>query len=49
LLSPKNEATVSAVIAAASEQTSWHYVEFFTANIRDPLQDDSPGPLRLSA
>jgi hypothetical protein len=49
LLSPKNEAAVSAVIAAAGEQTSRRYVEFFIANIRDRRQYDSPGQLRLFA
>jgi len=27
---------VPALIAAAGEQASWRYVEFFTANIRNP-------------
>jgi len=27
---------VPAAIAAAGEQASWRYVEFFTANIRNP-------------
>src|SRR5215469_5609187 len=29
-------AAVPAIIAAAGEQASWRYVEFFTANIRNP-------------
>jgi hypothetical protein len=27
---------VPAMIAAASDQASWRYIEFFTANIRNP-------------
>jgi hypothetical protein len=32
----KSGAAVPAVIAAAGEQASWRYLEFFTANIRNP-------------
>jgi site-specific recombinase XerD len=34
--SPTGTAVVPSIIAAAGEQASWRYVDFFTANIRNP-------------
>jgi integrase/recombinase XerD len=36
VVKPSGAAAVPAVIAAAGEQASWRYLEFFTANIRNP-------------